>query len=182
MLDLDLSYGELVHPSCIDEYEKSENPVSVETLNSTNAANLKLYMASAISGLKLSELIAQQLPILWVIDEDGELQFAIEEYLNAENPALRIGRFGKLPRVINTESGEWSRIGHPSLLPSKLGRIGGELVLKDGDWVLSNRSGRYGVVFGRKEAQLESVKRLLHSFGLTVIVDWVPAAQREMRS
>lgn len=145
LIDLDLSYGKAIIPKEIEGYEQDETPVTVENLDSNNAPKLLEYMSTSNNGLKLTKLISEQLPILWVIDEHGDLRFAIEEYLNIEDTKLRVGRFGGMPTVISSDTVKW---------------------------VLNNHSGRYGVEIDRKKDHLIAVQQLFKKFGLEVGIDW----------
>ncbi|MEM9988788.1 MAG: hypothetical protein AAF723_04640, partial [Pseudomonadota bacterium] len=88
---------------------------------------------------------------IWVISEAGDLIMALEENLEKE------------PR----QEGELA-LGHPNLVQGQEARIGGELICRDGEWIIWNKSGRYGK---RPNAMkyLPNVKDLFKDAGLGLV-------------
>jgi hypothetical protein len=95
-------------------------------------------------------------PYIWVVNENGDLIIAIEENLDGA-PARRGER----------------TLGHPTLVNGDLARIGGELRFVEGEWVITNKSGRYGRN-RPAERLLPNVAAIFKGLGLSVTWEaWV---------
>ena len=112
---------------------------------------------------------------LWVIDTDGTFCFALEEVVDIPNEQFQF----PLSRHLATPDGH-VKLGHPSLLgDARAARLGGELT-HDEDfgphgWVLSNKSGRYGLLRGVEPAHLDAVVDLLVGFDIRVDSNFIQA-------
>lgn len=117
----------------------------------------------------MGSVLCETLPILWVVDADGELRLAWEEIIDDVADEL----VGPKPAGLRLPAG-FVKLGHPALLDDQLGRIGGELIWDDGDdqWVLTNKSGRYGFggapEFTRSPEHLENAAELFRIHGINV--------------
>lgn len=153
----------------INDHERLHRPESVETLNKKTGAALKEYLLAA---LRMPEVVHNTSIILWVVDEDGEIHFALEELINS--------RTGRLAAV--RPRGDWGNIegtlklGHPSLLEqrNKFARIGGEIVynMHRKRWEINNFSGRYGMRQQTTKPHLEAVAGKFAEHGIHLYVDF----------
>lgn len=161
----------------VDPIEREMAPASLTELSDATAPIILKYMETAVEGLKIPQVAHDMLPILWVLDEEGRINLALEEvYEDAEQ-----GRRFPLARGINVPSG-FRKLGHPSLIHSeeKVARIGGEL-LYDPDpefgiegWVITNSSGRFGYGEHRVEKHLQNVVNVFAAYGITVDAYFIP--------
>lgn len=172
---IDVIYGQAVIAASTSDAEASARPKSLQGLGAASAPTLKSYMECATSGLLLPQVVHARSPILWVVSESGELLFSLEEVIDAS------GHYSyPLPRGLHLPQG-YAKLGHPALLAGGRGRIGGELTFDDseppGKWVLTNKSGRYGLVPDRTETQLRNVAELCSEHGISVEVKFIDPPQ-----
>lgn len=161
--DLDVDFGTAVVPRYIDQHEIDHISLSLVRLDAENAQILKNLMGLAVHHHHIVSMPFRWLYFLWLISEEGDFLFAYEEMLALATPNARAARQVGAAIPIGQV-----RLGHPSMVGGAPARIGGELLYdyRDGVWILSNRSGRYGV--GRVKNQLENVQELLTDFGVKV--------------
>jgi hypothetical protein len=157
------------------DHEQRLAPLSLQLLDNTTAPLLLAYLSSARNGLKIPAVNHSVLPILWVIDGSGRFRFALEEVVDITNEQFMF----PLSRHLATPDGH-AKLGHPALLPpdDKTARLAGELLF-DPDfgqhgWVISNKSGRYGLVSGVTRPHLSAVVRRLADFGIRVDEYFLP--------
>lgn len=122
----------------------------------------------------MAELLFREMPILWLVDEAGAIVFALEEVVSVDTGSVQYPRFRKL-RV----NDPYGKLGHPALVGSPFrARIGGELFYDPGPgfacWVLTNRSGRYGINLGRTPRQLENVATVFQAHGIQARPYFIP--------
>ena len=180
-LTLDERFGELVTPIKVGAGEALFTPKSLQKLDKSSADLLRALMVSARDGNSLAITLFAEMPILWVVDADGEIWFSLEEVVNPESgqylfPLAR-------NRVVRSavEVNNLARLGHPALVSGAAARIGGEILYDDGDpqcWVISNNSGRYGRTVGRTEQHLENVRLSFLDLGIDLVSHFVPANSR----
>jgi hypothetical protein len=135
-------------------------------------ADVLAAMFAAQSGCLISSYFFMASTIIWIIDEDGFLNIAVEEaaHPHADRPTI--------PILLDNRSGsnDWRKLGHVSLLkPPHLGRIAGEIILRRDQslWELNNSSGRFGLNCGRTREQLVAVAKVFTSYGLRVDIDFL---------
>lgn len=159
-MDLDEKWGPAFAPGKLSAAEELYQPRSLMLL-SQHHQELRAYLELAESGFTFPQVVHQAAIILWVLDEIGEIRLAIEEQVS------EAGRHSILLRDI---SGSFShaKLGHPSLLEhgsERLARCGGEITW-DGrlkgkpNWVISNRSGRYGM----RDYQIKTLPTVVEAF------------------
>jgi hypothetical protein len=138
-------------------------------LNQRSAARLQQLLALDSDLDRIHRVVWSTLRILWVVDAAGVFHFALEEQFNAG-----LGKFAtRSPKPAPAPMHPtFTKIGHPALVACMPARIGGEIYLDIGysppRWVITNKSGRYGVNVGRTEAHLTAVVAMLDRFGLTM--------------
>ncbi|WP_158775601.1 hypothetical protein [Rhizobium sp. H4] len=172
-MDLDERYGEcLQFQRDASPVELSAMPRSLQVLTEETAPALK-SLIDAASSQPLAEVVYATSPILWLVDEAGNIRFAMEEVLNRETGNLHF----ILPRNGPPLRPFEARLGHPSLLEpgnpeTKVARIGGELfyapIRGRSPWVLSNNSGRYGKRPHIRREHLENVNEVFAGFGISL--------------
>ncbi len=174
--NLDSLYGVAIDPDRYDPQEIQMRPASWHILDEQTAPLLKAVMDATNGGLMITQCMFATAPILWVIDEDGSFNFALEEIVSASTKRFVSHRKYR-EQVIDGNQ----RLGHPSLIWPKKGRIGGELVFDQGwahmrmGWYLMNTSGRYGGSDkGRTESHLREAKNLVEEFGIEVGAQFIP--------
>nr|WP_316655402.1 hypothetical protein [uncultured Gellertiella sp.] len=168
MANLDDIYGRPTKPlAAVTESEQRYQPRSLNSLDAASAASLKAYMDSHLV-TRLSSVVHETSPILWVMNEAGAIMFAHEEVVEKTSGKLRY----LLPHsYVKMQAGE-EKLGHPAVLGYRDGyvtaRIAGEITFdpghEDGPWVISNRSGRFGIRRGIGEAQLRNVAKLFSAY------------------
>jgi hypothetical protein len=106
--------------------------------------------------------------LLWLVDHEGRLFVATEELVDEAWQHI-----GALPRKRQAAPAKVLKLGHPTLLNEgqTSARIGGEIEFdpqweQGRDWVLTNKSGRYGLRTGQKEAHLMEVKALFEQLDI----------------
>ncbi|MBN8197664.1 hypothetical protein [Thalassospira povalilytica] len=176
--DLDTEYGPLLSPNRVDSAERRLKPLSLHELNSGSATLLEKMMATSVEGLKVSSYVFSELPILWIVDKNGKLWFALEEIVLDATDKFRYPKPSKLD-VPN----EHSKLGHPSLVNAEEARIAGEMLFdiraEPPNWYLTNASGRYGLHKTRNENHLLSVVKLFQKYGIELKHQFLPAAKME---
>jgi len=155
-----LLFGDLLAPTVVSGGERTFVPKSLQRLDQETAAFLRAIMETAEQGSRVAVTIFSEMPILWAIDNDGEIWFALEEVVDPQTgkslyPLVR----NQLVRAL-IEQHNLVRLGHPALLRGEHGRIAGDILYDDEapGWFISNNSGRYGRRLGRSEEQLENVR------------------------
>lgn len=171
-MDLDAKFGECRAPQRpVSNAELFYQPSSLQILSAANRSALVAYMESADT-LKLPRVVHATAPVLWLVDIDGNVRFAMEEVINLAGDVIYV-----LPKNGPPMRPDENRIGHPGLLDpaisaeDKTARIGGEILYDpiDGfepNWVLTNNSGRYGKSPETTVAQLEAASLLFAQFGV----------------
>jgi hypothetical protein len=163
--DLDRNFGDAINPNRVEPLEGSMKPLSYNILSKDTAKILRDLMMSATCDLKISEYTHRCLPILWLIDESGNIIIALEEvYISSDRDFLH-------PRFKGQDLSDMqARLGHPALVGGKAARIGGELIFDPGatppTWVLTNESGRYGLRSGRTRQHLENAAAAFRALGI----------------
>ena len=109
------------------------------------------------TSLKLIKEVFKEFPILWVLDCNGNIFFAVEEVVDSATKETKCPLPRKLKVPINHE-----KIGHPSLLDGVKARIGGEILFDEANnqWYIFNKSGRYGKKDSTQNFHLENDARL----------------------
>ncbi len=139
-------------------------------LNPETGAWLSDYL-QGVSNHEISELLASTTTVLWVMDDDQQIFFALEEVRNIDDDTLVFAypKTGvKLPDGLK-------KFGHPSLLPpvaqatptprEKWARCGGDIRYDNtlglqNPWMLTFQSGRYGTRDHLKDSHIEAVAGL----------------------
>jgi hypothetical protein len=165
--DLNMLFGKLFKPKRVDPVEANVRPRSLQRLCESTAKWLKAFMKATEDGLGVTQWVYCELPILWVVDEIGDIWFAVEEIVSTKSHDF------VLPRIRNTiTSSEHSRLGHPALLSAGPGRIGGEILFDvRADvpaWFITNASGRYGLLPGRRPVHLANIAQRFREHGITL--------------
>lgn len=166
MTDLDEEFGPVIPPqNGLKAWERNEQLVCYE-LNQLSAKQLSNLLETAAEGGMLLD-VALSVTVIWIVTKDGDLIFALEETI-VEGGTSRRPRMRGIPL-----NGNVKPLGHPLLVNGASARIGGELYLdydRDGNlvWVLSNRSGRYGMHKSRTPTQLNNVALLFQRYGIEV--------------
>jgi len=170
--NLDDIFGEAVAPKYIDEAEKIKKPNSVQKLETNTAQLLLELMKTVENGLGVSEFVYSRVPILWVVDEQGEIWFSLEEIYDSTSENYLFANSKN-----NKNHDNYLKLGHPALIDGRSGRIGGELIFDNFNnprWTISNASGRYGLIKGRKEEHLTSVAKEFNRFKIKLSEQFLP--------
>jgi len=157
----------------MDPAEATVQPLSLQRLTAKSAKLLKRLMRVTEQGLGVARYTYSELPILWVVDFQGRIWFALEEIINIENNEF------VFPRLRKTKaSAVHQRLGHPALLGGAGGRIGGELIFNVDSspqaWFINNASGRYGLQHGRTAAHLFNVSQDFARYGIRLRQEFIP--------
>lgn len=172
--NLDAAFGEALPPSYIDEdkLEISVRPRSRQQLDEESSKLLSKFMSTTVSGLGITVYVYCVFPILWVVDDQGQLWFSLEEVVKLFPPHDYV-----LPRASDNKTvilEVYRRIGHPSLIGGAPGRIGGEILFdeKRMAWEINNRSGRYGTRPGRRQDHLANASKKFAAYGIHLFEDF----------
>ncbi len=166
--DLDPIYGpSSAANGIVHGHETSQQPESLMELNATTAPLLKEYLECK-APMAAVNVMAKTCHLLWIIDPQGRLFFAVEEMIDEDGELI-----GVLPKSIDARPATFQKLGHPSLLSpglNKDARIAGEIEydpVKGGpDWVLTNSSRRYGTREQAKPEHLDAVAGMFNDYGL----------------
>lgn len=169
---LDQEYGPAIEPqNGVKAWERVDAKIEPIHLNRTTAGWISVLLEAATASPIAAKAI-ESITILWVVDEAGDLYFAVEEVLDTKNGMKQ------RPRARGITLNEAVKpLGHPLLISLGKGRIGGEIYV-DGDQfgefvlVINNRSGRYGRDHSRMSRHLDNVAQLFGSFGVRMIPDF----------
>lgn len=167
-MSLDTRFGE-TSPADGDIHaaEALYQPASLQKLEAATKEYLQSYMRSA-EGLLLPQLVHRYCALLWIIDDAGDVHFALEELVDertGETVAIKPKDFKPLPGTV--------KLGHPSLLadPKKEARIGGEIVYNrhTREWEINNWSGRYGFRQQASPSHLQEAAQIFKDIGGIVL-------------
>jgi hypothetical protein len=167
-------YGAPTKPKYHDNIERHKKPESLQKLDQDSSKLLAQYLRSANDGLLMPRVTHQTIVILWLIDEAGDCWYCIEEMYKSDS---EISVFPRLDEVDYPKG--YEKLGHPSLISAKRARIAGEIIwsglsLSEGKWLISNKSGRYGIRPDITEEHLISAKELFQSHGVEVDHYYIP--------
>jgi hypothetical protein len=165
--DLDQLFGVLVAPSRLDPKEKSVSPRSLQKLEASSGTLLRQLMDVTERRLGVSAYVYCEVPILWIVDDRGDVWFSLEEVIDEETDEFTI------PNLRDTPAADgYARLGHPSLVSANSARIAGEILFdvraENPSWYITNASGRYGIGHDRKEDHLKEVSKLFRDFGINL--------------
>lgn len=174
---LDIVYGPALPAGGhgIQPHEMSSSPRSRQKLDQKSAAALAIYLEQ-MAELHLSNLLPEIFHLLWIVDEDGDLWFSVEEVIDESGATI-----GILPKSVQARPLNLHKLGHPTLIADdrKLARIGGEVVFDpdapEGNgrrFCLTNASGRYGLRSGQRPEHLEAVAGKFVENGLHFWLDF----------
>lgn len=153
----------------INPHERSLHPVSRQKLDAESAAALKVYL-DQVSTLLLINLFPVIFHLLWIVDENGDLWFSVEEVTGDGGQTI-----GIFPKSTQARPLNYVKLGHPSLLDGydKLARIGGEIEFDPDDpggsghkFCVTNESGRYGMRETDTPEHLAAVAGKFAEYGL----------------
>lgn len=168
-MDLDAKFGIAITPNKIGNMEAKQKPRSLHRLDAVGAKLLLRFMSATEQGLRITQYVYSDIPILWAVDESGDIWFSIEEIVDQTS-----GNFVRAKMKMDPVPDNSEKLGHPSLLPNqKAGRIAGE-ILYDFDgvrsyWTITNASGRYGVATSRASSHLENAAEMFRSYGINLV-------------
>lgn len=163
--ELDLRFGMAIEPKA-RPIELQRPQKSLMKLDHESAEHLRSLIERALAGCRLTRTAHDYLPILWVVDESGEVWLGWEEVLvEVDEVQYPCGSY---------RPAELPRLGHPALIRGKRGRIGGEIIWDDGGetpgWYLTNASGRFGK--SRTADQLANAAEVFKGFGIVLETDF----------
>lgn len=153
----------------IQLHEWTLSPRSRQTLDNASGEALAAYLEQ-VAVLYMNNLFPEIFHILWIVDEEGELWFSVEEVVDQSGATI-----GIFPKSVQARPLNLQKLGHPTLLgnPLKRARIGGEIVFDPDDpdgsgrkFCLTNASGRYGLRPSQRRKHLEAVAGKFEENGL----------------
>jgi hypothetical protein len=163
--NLDDQFGVCIDPGRVHPCETTHTPASLFRLELQGAKKLRALMRLVEGGFYLSHCLFTEFNLLWVINKNGEVILGLEEGVTE---ATKSGF--PLPRAFLANQSQ--KLGHPALVRCKPARIGGELVFDPtepgGSWVLSNKSGRFGLTPDRRPEHLDNVVSLFQKNRIAV--------------
>lgn len=167
-------FGSPIKPKYHDNIERHKKPDSLQKLDEVSAKLLAQYLGAANDGLLMPRVTHQTIVILWLIDEAGDCWYCIEEMYKSDS---EISVFPRLDEVDYPKGFE--KLGHPSLIGASKARIAGEIIwsghnCSEGKWLISNKSGRYGIRPEILENHLLSAKDLFGGFGIELDHYYIP--------
>lgn len=168
MKDLDELYGVAVPPKYWSNIEKYKTPASLQKLDHSTAPVLQTYLATATDGLEITRTNHQTIVLLWLMDEDGQIWFCVEEAFKDD------AEISVYPRLDGVEYPEgYEKLGHPALILAQKARIAGELIWdvpesEDPRWMITNKSGRYGIRDDISPQHVDNVAKLFGDLGVAL--------------
>ena len=133
MTVLDAKFGSVIEAqprsngTSIDTWERDHTPVSITILSAKTARQLRNFMEDTEAGFAAGRVLAADVIIIWVIDTQGAVRFAVEEMVHDGLPT-------GIPKLQTFQLTRFlPKLGHPSLLRDEAvfrGRIGGEIRLE----------------------------------------------------
>ena len=170
---MDHRFGPACAPQFNHDAERTCRPRSLQKLDARSGPSLKVHMDLARGGLGIATLTCSSLPILWAVDEEGVLWFAMEEVVSQADSQFMYA----LPREFELPDGH-IKLGHPCLIGGRKGRIAGELLFDpefgEHGWVISNKSGRFGFGEDRVQAHLENAAAEFQAYGILLDIYYIP--------
>lgn len=171
--NLDEQFGPLLQPSNVKLHEGSQSLSASYELDDSSADVLDLVMELSEQKARLFDFLLQRLAILWIVTETGKIRFCLEEMCAAATPAVRYPRIRRMPSHPSL-----TPLGHPALVGGRAARIAGEITLDVDDegrpqWMLTNRSGRYGIHPSRRPEHLENVARRFGDYDILLRVQYI---------
>ena len=172
MDDLDNLYGPVIAAQSggLKSWEVNERLICYE-LDQASARELAELLSAASSG-SIGFRVATSITLIWVVTVTGTVVFALEETIDLSGTSRR-------PRMRGVPlNSSVKPLGHPLLVDGAPARIAGELYLdrsEDGalTWVLTNRSGRYGIHRSRTRTHLENVADVFRRYKLPIVTDFI---------
>lgn len=169
---LDREFGPAIEPqNGLKSWEHIDGTIE-PILLTRNSAAWFIELVQAASSNPLARKAIEAVIILWVVDEGGDLYFAMEDVIDTQMSRLQ------RPRTRGISLNDAVKpLGHPLLIAGGRGRIGGEIYVDRDEndnsvLILNNRSGRYGRHPSRTPEHLENVTWLFRTFGVTLIPDF----------
>lgn len=171
-MNLDEHFGPLIPPrGTVERWEREFKPVSLSCLNAKSAKFLKEAMDEILAGWLVGKVLTDDVLIIWLVDRDGEVRFAVEELVH---DGRGTGRPKHQTLPLTTTS---PKLGHPALIDAERARIGGEIYLDwrvdPARWIINNKSGRYGRHSSRKREHLANVARKFKAHGIELDLEFV---------
>ena len=167
-------FGTPIKPKYHDNIERHKKPESLQKLDKVSAKLLSQYLECTYSGLLMPRITHQTIIILWLIDESGDCWYCIEEMYKSDSA---VSVFPRLDEIDYPKG--YEKLGHPSLIAAGKARNAGEInwsgtSSSNGKWVISNKSGRYGIRADIKEENLINVKEMFGNFGIELDHYYIP--------
>ena len=94
-MDFDRIFGPVIEPMpnfrgiAVYDFEKLFEPLSLTKLGKESARQLKSFMDEVLCGFQAGKILSNDINILWIATEDGEILFAIEEMFYEGEPVGR---------------------------------------------------------------------------------------------
>jgi hypothetical protein len=172
-------FGDLVTAQSVNSTEEKATPVSIHTLNAQSAVVLKSFMECRPNDFAISRFLFSEIAILWAVNRDNEIKFALEEAVSEENENIRFPK----PKRLRISYLPFTKIGHPGLVgPPFEARISGDIYFdaspRVNRWVITNQSGRFGLNCGRLESQLIAVAERFAHYGINLTPYFIQRAAR----
>jgi hypothetical protein len=182
--DLDELFGDLRTPFAVPparptrRWEERFTPFSWNKLDAWGARPLKQFMEDTADGWNVGNILFKDVIVIWVVNESGDVLYALEELVVRGAPA-NLPKFQNLPMMKRMP-----KLGHPSLIEGRDGRIGGEIkpIILNGmrfsHWEINNKSGRYGLYTTRRKEHLENVAGKFFDLGIQLKTRFIKPVRR----
>jgi hypothetical protein len=172
-MDLDKKYGPLLDAvapwggNAVEEWERAFFPRSMSTLTNRSAGELKALMQSVCSSFRIDQFLLLDVIILWLVNQDGDVLFAIEEAV-LDGAPLDVPRHRRAEHKIGKE-----KLGHPALVAGQKARVAGEIYYdpRGNAWIINMRSGRYSTSAGRSPKHLDNVREKFAEYAILLTPD-----------
>ena len=165
-------------PPAVSEWEKKDRPYSLTKLTDQSASHLKSLMDMSLLAWKGGATLINDINIIWIVDDNGCVWFAIEELHNRELREREEICHARHRNLQITKA--LQKLGHPALIlgDKKKARIGGEIYFEPRNkpplWIINNQSGRYGFGPAREERHLSEVTTVFKTCGIDLEEDFRP--------
>ena len=184
---LDQIFGFCVDPNQnvtgVTDWERKHHQLSRNCLDHKSAAALNRFMNLAEGDRLLASMWpVVELTIIWLVDQGGAIYFAIEEVVKPDDVLARVypaedydgnenvHRYPLQKSLTLWPGHDGRKLGHPALVHGSPARIGGEIFFDAGEgageWLIWNKSGRFGSNLGRNLEQLTNVAKQFGNYGV----------------
>ena len=124
-------------------------------------------MESVSKSCRVDQFLVLDVIILWLVDQNGDIIFAIEEAV-ADGLPLDVPRHRRAEHKVGK-----AKLGHPALIAGRKARVAGEIYYdpRDNVWKINMNSGRYSAAYDRSLKHLSNVRMRFADFAILLTAE-----------